>query len=228
MILHVSLCLWERVMTLLYHLGYIRWELLLQQACQNLCTKHDTCSMTAGTPLLWGVPSVCRTEWPPLSSVTHTPDIAAWPDLETTAQMHFGHNLMEQGRDCNLNSVKRVRPSKSCAEGSLPQCWLWSFPYPIDQNIISSSTWFACCWVSHHTKEGATSSCTEKTVVRTAQTTYTGFLSNITKATRNLHFLCQATLVYIGTFARVSTVKNNLMPLKNTNLSLKALCMNLP
>lgn len=79
------MCLWERVMTFWYHLGCIR--LLLQQACENLCAKHDTGLVSVGTACLLGVLPACRTEWPLLSFMSHMPDIAACPGLETTAQI---------------------------------------------------------------------------------------------------------------------------------------------
>lgn len=64
---------------------------------------------------------------------------------------------------------------------------------------------------------------------RGAQTTCTLFLSKIEKKQQQPStFFCQAISVYIRTFARVSAVKNNPMPLKKINPSLKALSVDLP
>ena len=177
-------------MTFLYHLGYIRQRLLLQQACQNPCTKHDTSLMSVCTPLLLGVSPVCRTEWPLLSSVTHMPDIAACPDLETTAQMHLSCNFMEQERDRCLNGVKRVwGRGNPVQKRACPSARYGHFP------ITQPRATFLPGHDSHATAFPITSmkvplspALKRHLLGRGAQTTYTRFLSKTEKSNNRTPF----------------------------------------
>lgn len=63
---------------------------------------------------------------------------------------------------------------------------------------------------------------------RGVQVAYIHFLSKIEKKQQQTPTFYARQFLLVRTFARVSAVKTNLMPLKNINLSLKALSVDLP